>query len=152
MIESIKIAINRTIAFIESNGYRVIFNKSVKESLCDPENKEIHLVDRGQHRYKLYVLFHEAGHMLLFEQGNYLESFGARCEQYHRSYRKKTNLAKYHELKEEVLAWEKGIEIANRLNIIINKRDYDNYAARCYMTYVKAVNKSPLVDNIKEYE
>jgi hypothetical protein len=40
-------------------------------------------------------------------------------------------------MREEIEAWETGLKLAKRLNIQIERKDYDKYASNCLMKYMK---------------
>lgn len=63
---------------------------------------------------RLYVLLHEAGHYQCFKQRIKLDM-----------------------LLEEQVAWEKGEELAKKLNIPLDTQKYWRYANRCLNAYLK---------------
>jgi hypothetical protein len=42
-------------------------------------------------------------------------------------------------MREEMEAWETGFKLAKRLNIQIERKDYDKYASECLFRYMKAL-------------
>jgi hypothetical protein len=117
--------------------YTISISKKNKVNECDPNKKLITIVDNMTAQNKLFSLLHEMGHIKIFCLEDYNGNFGAIAEEDNKPNNRKTNLAHFQKLKEEMFAWEMGIKIADELKIPIDYDAYDNYAAKCYMTYVK---------------
>jgi Zn-dependent peptidase ImmA (M78 family) len=83
----------------------------------------------------LFSLLHECGHLVLFKDREYHEEFFKLNTD-----KKKTNQYFYELLKEELYAWEKGIKLAKKLNIKIDKISYKKYSSKFFLEYVKHVN------------
>jgi hypothetical protein len=137
-IKDIEYWINILKAYVSENyGYTISISKKNKVNECNPNKKLITIVDNMTPQNKLYSLLHEIGHIKIFALEDYHGNFGAIAEEDNKPNNRKTNLAHFQKLKEEMFAWEMGIKIADELKIPIDYDEYDNYAAKCYMTYVK---------------
>jgi hypothetical protein len=137
-IKDIEYWINILKAYVSENyGYTISISKKNTVDECNPNKKIITIVDNMTPRNKLYSLLHEIGHIKIFALEDYHGNFGAIAKEDYKPNNRKTNLAHFQKLKEEMFAWEMGIKIADELKIPIDYDEYDNYAAKCYMTYVK---------------
>lgn len=136
-------AIKRVSKFCkEELDYDVEFT-SIKgaENQCDPEPKKITIVNKGKPHHRLWTLLHESGHAKIFNISDYHQSFGKIAEEHDRPGQKQSNQYRYQKLKEEMLAWEIGLNIAKSLNIAVDEVEYEKYAAKCYMSYVYAASQ-----------
>lgn len=137
-ITNINLAIQLVVEHVKDEyGYDVIINKNCHDNECDPGKKLITIVGMMTPRNKLFSLLHEAGHVKIFALSDYSESFGAIADENHKPNNRRTNLAHFQKLKEEMFAWEMGLKITEELNIKIDCDAYDRYSAKCYMTYVR---------------
>lgn len=125
--------------WIESKGYSVRFGTY---DCVDSNTKEVIIYNnRHSTKHLIYSALHECGHVIMLgDRNNYCRDFKsvikADCFD-GRHYR--SNIYKYKKLKEETDAWEKGYSLSKKLGIKINKDEYDNYAARNFITYVKYI-------------
>lgn len=106
--------------YLESNEVIVEFEKGTFCAFWKAKQNPLITINtniRGNNR--LYVFLHEAGHYL--------------------SYLEKNN---YDTLLEEQTAWEKGEELANKLDIPIDRHKYWNYANRNLNSYLKEYLKN----------
>lgn len=136
-MSNIKELINRVIEYVNyTYDYSVIIDKGL-ENQCDPNESLITINSKMKPENILFSLLHEVGHLKLFELSDYKDAFGLIAEENHKPNNKKTNLAHFQKLKEEMFAWEMGIKLANELKLDIDFDAYDKYSAKCYMTYVR---------------
>ena len=128
-------AIKRLVEYFNSLGYQVNFNDNdVNGSECDPGTLTITINEKpGLNR--LYTLLHEGGHALIFALDDYTDHFGEIMAQHKRPVNKQSRIYHYQVLKEELLAWEYGLNVARKLNIYVDEVDYDRVASKCFMTY-----------------
>lgn len=93
---------------------------------------------RSQNKLNLlYSLLHECGHVMLYKQNGYKKQFKSLFKAQRDARHYKSNLYCYKKLKEELDAWERGKRLAKKLKIEIDIDDYDKYAAKWFMTYVR---------------
>jgi hypothetical protein len=131
-------AIKRVVKYCkEELYYDVNFtSKRGAENECDPNTNIITISDKIKPLYKLWTLLHETGHARVFTLSDYNDRYGRIAEEHERPGQKQSNLYRYQKLREEMLAWEVGLNIAKKLNIAVDELEYEKYAAKCYMTYV----------------
>jgi hypothetical protein len=106
------------------------------ENQCDPELNLITIVNKGRPHHIIWTLLHETGHAKVFTLSDYNDRYGQIAEEHERPGQKQSNLYRYQKLREEMLAWEVGLNIAKKLNIAVDELEYEKYAAKCYMSYV----------------
>ena len=99
------------------------------------KNKKIEVLGSTPPRDKLYVLLHEVGHVSRMMENNsdstfFMDRSGSK------NLREKTMT-----LMEEVLAWQKAEEIADRLDIPIEKRAWQRLVNKTTQKYVEWTNK-----------
>lgn len=73
-----------------------------------------------------YSLLHEMGHRELISQG-FEKTYG------------KTFDKGFMQILEEILAWQKGLEIAKKAKIKINQKGYAQHAQRALRTYIAGI-------------
>lgn len=136
MIKNTLEAIELLIEYATDINYSVIVgNEKVAYSECDSITRSI-TINETDNTKMLYILLHEIGHALIFETEAYMESFGEISKQVNKPREEQDNVYHYQVLKEEMLAWETGLNLAESLNIFIDFEDYDRHAADSYMSYV----------------
>lgn len=102
------------------------------------KNKKIEVLGSSPPRDKLYILLHEVGHVSrMMENLNDSTFFMDRSGS--KNLREKTMT-----LMEEVLAWHKAEEIADRLSIPIEKRAWQRLVNKTTGKYVDWINKKEI--------
>ena len=99
------------------------------------KNKKIEILGSTPPRDKLYILLHEVGHVSRMMENNddstfFMDRSGSK------NAREKTMT-----LMEEVLAWHKAEEVADRLGIPIEKRAWQRLVNKTTEKYVNWINK-----------
>ena len=95
----------------------------------DPVTNEIFVSRRGSDKNIFYTLLHEVGHYIQYNLSkpppfiNYDQD-------------EKTLVSMYHNMQEEIDAWQRGYSLAKKLKIPIDRKDYDKYAAKFVATYI----------------
>ena len=94
---------------------------------------------------RLYALLHECGHLLLTNnEKSYVKKYpsSARMWYYTRN-RRIENSKKYKVdvISEEIDAWRKGREIAKRLNIYVDDKNYYSLMTDCVYTYISHLGR-----------
>ena len=90
------------------------------------DDKVITINDTQSPRKQLFVLLHEAGHVILRSNSEFSEMFPG------------AETSKIEILKEEVMAWEEARKLANKLEIPMGK-DWDIHVRQAIMRYVNWV-------------
>jgi antirestriction protein ArdC len=101
----------------------------------DPETNEVFVSRQGSDKNVFYTLLHETGHAI---------QYNMRTPPSFTNYDPdvKTLVTMYHNMSEEIDAWQRGYDLAKRLKIPINQKDYDKYAAKYVATYIYYWNDS----------
>ena len=129
-------AIKRLTKHLEENGWTVIVGQDLdKESECDP-NERVITINESKPINILWTMLHEAGHSLIFGLDDYCAAFSQIAKQHRWNNTRRTKRFHYQRLKEEMLAWETGLNLAKSLNIYVDEDRYDAYASKFFMTYV----------------
>jgi hypothetical protein len=116
-----------------SNGFQV---KLSNTDCVEFSEKTIYLQSNQSLTNLIYSFLHECGHIEVCKKRGYKKNFKILDDGQFDGRRKRGLLYKYKQLKEEMLAWEYGFQLAKDLGIRLNKENYDKYAAKCFMTYV----------------
>ena len=90
------------------------------------DDKVITINDSQSPRKQLFVLLHEAGHVILRSNSEFSKMFPG------------AETSKIEILKEEVMAWEEARKLANKLEIPMGK-DWDIHVRQAIMRYVNWV-------------
>tara|TARA_Y100001938_G_scaffold139213_1_gene205775 strand:+ start:3789 stop:4217 length:429 start_codon:yes stop_codon:yes gene_type:complete len=105
-------------------------------------HEEKHIVYNSKIKSKknqVYSLLHECGHAIAYNSKGYKESFPTLAAYRFKDSKvnKRRNVYRCEVIAEELDAWKRGLKLAGRLKINLNKEDYNNYASRWVMTYVR---------------
>jgi hypothetical protein len=87
------------------------------------DDKVITINDMRDLKYQLFVLLHEAGHVILRAHKDFDKMFPG------------SKTSKVEILKEEVIAWEEGRKLATKLQIPLGK-DWEIHVRQAIMKYV----------------
>tara|TARA_S200002703_G_scaffold140089_1_gene131104 strand:- start:600 stop:992 length:393 start_codon:yes stop_codon:yes gene_type:complete len=87
------------------------------------EDRVVTINDTKTLQHQLFVLLHEAGHVILRNNKEFDKMFPG------------SKTSKVEILKEEVIAWEEGRKLANRLQIPLGK-DWEIHVRQAVMKYV----------------
>jgi hypothetical protein len=126
--------IKRLVDWLWYQGFNFRFGMTDQ---VDYDTSTVIVYPNPNQKYLLYTLLHECGHVAVGWKPTYKKEFKSIATNDVDTRHGRSNIYKYKKLKEEMDAWEEGKVIAKKLKIRINKADYDKYAAKWYMTYVK---------------
>ncbi len=101
MEREIESSIRKVVDYLKDINVTVIFSSTVDVSCCDLYRYEIHIPENDERELILYSLLHEAGHFFLDAEGRDIPS----------------NPDSLDVLFNEVLAWDRGREIAEVLTL-----------------------------------
>lgn len=102
---------------------------------CSEIDKIITINSRQHPENRLYSLLHEAGHIILFEDYEYSKLFPKIVYQ---PFKKRVSqLSAVDVVRNEVLAWEVGHELASHLGIGIDETKWNNMRKKCLYEYCK---------------
>ena len=125
---------NKIEDWAKSHGYTVRFSIRDEVNYTD---KEITLRNQKNKDKMMYSFLHECGHIIVSDKRSYKKNYKILNKGYVDGRHTKGLLYKYKQLREEILAWEKGFKLSKKLGININKEEYDEYASKCFNTYIK---------------
>ena len=94
-------------------------------SICTKQSK----------RLQFYALLHEAGHAILRSKDNYEIKFP-----YGQKHKNKSISRRVDVIREEVMAWEEGRELATDLGIGIDEKLWHNFIKKNLFDYVRWAN------------
>ena len=103
----IESSIRKVVAYLKDINVSVTFSSTVTESCCDLYRYEITIPEYEEREVVLYSLLHEAGHFFLDAENRDLP----------------TNPDSLDVLFNEVLAWDRGREIAEALRLDFFEKD-----------------------------
>ena len=107
-----------------------------------PADKLITISTRQGLENQLYSLLHECGHLLLANNElSYAKKYPSSAKLW---YKNSPKLAKSHKYKvdvvaEEIDAWRKGRELAERLDLYIDDEKYYSIMAKCVWSYIRDI-------------
>jgi len=120
--------------YCQSKSWTVAFKKlNPSDDYAAWDKKRIVLSERKNKEILFYVFLHEIGHMLQHQNarshlGSYEEVPEHFCHQAQAS-----TVAK---LEEELDAWKTGYRLADRLELFVDRRQFERVKAGCIMSYV----------------
>lgn len=123
------------IAWCNERKIEVDFTKQMG-GLYSPEEKRIKVSGRLSPEMQVFVLLHECGHHLIGDKEKH-ERFGMGYSRLGsdptitRTFRHKCDI-----IDEEYEAWHRGLKLARRLRLNIDKDRYDNHRAKMIRTYL----------------
>jgi len=125
-------------AWAATKGYKV-FGKWEIDAFYDKDKEIVYSLSTKNPKHQMYSLLHECGHALAFESKGYKDRFPTMAKRRFKTAKvnPRTNTFKVESILEEHDAWNRGLALSQRLGININKEDYNNYASRYVMTYVR---------------
>ncbi len=121
-----------------TKGYKVV-GKWEEDAFYDKDKEIVYSLRTQNPKNQVYSLLHECGHALAFESKGYKNRFPTLSKRRFKTAKvnSRTNTFRVESILEEYDAWARGLKLAERLGIEIDKEDYGNYASRNVMTYVR---------------
>jgi len=133
-----KTYINMITAWAATKGYKV-FGKWEIDAFYDKDKEIVYSLRTKSEKNQMYSLLHECGHALAFESKGYTNRFPTMAAKRFKTAKvnRRTNAFKVESIIEEYDAWSRGLKLAERLGIEIDKEDYGKYASRYVMSYIR---------------
>jgi hypothetical protein len=121
-----------------AKGYKVL-GKWEEDAYYEDEKEIIYSLRTKKEKNQVYSLLHECGHALAYESKGYQGRFPTLAKHRFKTAKvnPRTNTYKVESILEEYDAWARGLALANRLGIEVDKEDYGKYASRWVMSYVR---------------
>jgi hypothetical protein len=131
--------------WLKTHNWSIQTKDNIKEEggILDFANKTIYLSADLDNIKKIFVLLHESGHILIHRNiKSYTENYPvySMLERGKKPHLRRTLEFKVETLSEEMKAWEKGYNLAKRLNIRINKKKWIKFKNKCLLSYIKWVS------------
>jgi len=124
-------AIDSLVYWAETKGYVVDFSYNGDDSV-DRESKIISINTTRSLETQLYTLLHECGHILIYGSDKVTN-----VKEVTDNYNEKSNIHRVFRVVEEVEAWKRGLSLANRLGISVDKEKWNRDVARALKQYMK---------------
>jgi len=133
-----KESINLITQWAATKGYKV-FGKWEIDAFYEDEKEIVYSLRTKKEENQVYSLLHECGHALAYESQGYKNRFPTMSKRRFKTAKvnPRTNAFKVEQIVEEYDAWGRGLKLADRLGIEIDKESYNNYASRWVMSYVR---------------
>lgn len=127
--------ISKLVEYCNSMGVKVSFKRGCSDEY-EPDDKTIQINTQRTKENQVYILLHEIGHHLIFENSNLANKFGL----LNNKDRKRNLSNQILELEEEVKAWHLGEDVAIKMNIILSTR-FQLLKAKCLKSYIRSLTK-----------
>jgi hypothetical protein len=127
-------------AYCTSKGWKVVFTQKTPNSdFAYPEDKLITIQSDRKAEVTFYYFLHEVGHMIMCQNKlGYEEKYSAVFNDFHGN----SQTYKIARIEEELEAWKTGLRLARRLDLNVNRRNYEKIKSRCVTSYLTwAVNR-----------
>ena len=134
-----KLGIHSAVEWAEKKGVSVEFDYCVQDEYRSADNL-ITVNTRQGIENQLYSLLHECGHLALDKNEKlYSKRFPTSMKLAIKSNKALERSKKYKVdvMAEEIDAWRKGREIANRLDVYVNDEKYYNIQTECLYSYIQ---------------
>ena len=121
-----------------AKGYKVL-GKWEEDAYYEDEKEIVYSLRTKSTKNQVYSLLHECGHALAYESKGYQNRFPTLAKHRFKTAKvnPRTNTYKVESILEEYDAWSRGLALAERLGIELDKEDYGKYASRWVMSYVR---------------
>jgi len=104
----------------------------------DEDERQIIINTRSGAEIQLYALLHECGHLIIRKSKDYKSKYPVSCKLQSKNKQIEGSIAyKMDVVREEIEAWDKGKDLAKRLNIHLDEQKFLNLVNKCVMTYIE---------------
>lgn len=122
--------------WLASLGLTLVKGKKLNDEVF-MEKKIVLLSTRQNLVHQLYSLLHECGHVMIrIHPKEFSKEYPMLAELENRSLHKFPLRFHMEEVKEEIRAWDNGLQLAKKLSIPISEREYFNFASRWVLRYM----------------
>lgn len=134
--------IEKILDWCNKRKINVEFSRNARELYSNTQRK-IYVNSNTTFEEQMYTLLHECGHHLIHETA--IKDFDLYLEKFNHGYYTQTlneeSLArKMSILSEEIEAWNRGFNLARRLQLFVNIHNYEEYKNSCLRSYVRWVS------------
>ena len=124
-------ALNTIIIWFQKKGYHVELERDGEDAIDRP-GKFVSINSTRSLETQLHVILHEAGHLLVEKSDKITNGIPEVLNKYS----EKSKIHKTFTVIEEIEAWKRGLNLANRLGIKINKEKWNKDVARAIYKYM----------------
>ena len=124
-------AISSLILWFQKRGYHIELERDGHDAI-DRISKFVSINSTRSKETQIHVMLHEAGHLLIGEADSIVNGE----EEVLKKYSEKSKIYKTFTVIEEVEAWKRGLGLARRLGIPINKEKWNKDVARAIYKYM----------------
>ena len=124
-------AITAVTYWFQQKGYHVEIDRDGEDAI-DRDSKFVSINSTRSLETQLHVILHEAGHLLV-EQSDKITNG---IPEVLNKYSEKSKIHRTFTVIEEIEAWKRGLKLANRLGIKINKEKWNKDVARAIYKYM----------------
>jgi len=124
-------AISSLILWFQKRGYHIELERDGHDAI-DRISKFVSINSTRSKETQIHVMLHEAGHLLVGESDSVVNGE----EEVLKKYSEKSKIYKTFTVIEEVEAWKRGLGLARRLGIPINKEKWNKDVARAIYKYM----------------
>jgi len=124
-------AISSLILWFQKRGYHIELERDGHDAI-DRISKFVSINSTRSKETQIHVMLHEAGHLLVGESDSVVNGE----EEVLKKYSEKSKIHKTFTVIEEVEAWKRGLGLARRLGIPINKDKWNKDVARAIYKYM----------------
>jgi hypothetical protein len=127
--EDLPYYLNSLIVWAEGRGYFIHFEKNGDNCICST-SKIIEINSSAPLRYQVYCLLHECGHVAIAENGSFWDYekrpryLYSKPPSEHEDPKVK-EIYRVYTVIEEAEAWKRGLNLAHRLGIPIDKEEWE---------------------------
>lgn len=123
-------SINSLAYWFQKKGYYVEIDRQGLDAI-DRVSKFVSINSTRTKETQVHIMLHEAGHLLISESDTVMD-----VDEVLNNYSEKSKIHKTFTVIEEVEAWKRGLSLAKRLGIEINKEKWNKDVARAIRKYM----------------
>lgn len=124
-------AITAVTYWFQQKGYHVEIDRDGEDAI-DRDSKFVSINSTRSLETQLHVILHEAGHLLVEKSDKITNGIPEVLSKYS----EKSKIHRTFTVIEEIEAWKRGLKLANRLGIKINKEKWNKDVARAIYKYM----------------
>ena len=127
--------------WLHSKGYTIVESGGARDSIVF-DDKEVLLNSQYKDENKFYTLLHECGHLITnLNKKPFLEKYPLYPSDVIDGRVMKSISYRVSLVSEELIAWEKGLALAKRLNLKVDTKNYHKCMTDSIWTYIKYITQ-----------
>jgi len=131
-----EIEYKKLVKYCEKYNWKVTEKHNISDYVA-LDLKHIIINSRHTSRNKVFCLLHEIGHILVARSVHY--DYIYESPNFSKNIKLEDRHADISTLDEEFAAWRKGLLLAKKRGIYINREEFEKEKIKCLMTYIKPV-------------